>query len=404
MSPNPGNGTEPIRPRQRNQREVLDALLRRPHLTQQGLVQETGLSRATIARIVGTLIDGELVVSERGAESPAGIPVDVLSIHPGAGVAVGIDFGKSHIRVIVRDIAGVKERVKEEEGEVDVPREAARSLSLATKLAETALKKTGFTPEQLVGAYVGVPAPVDALGNISQQTGMPDWRGRNPVDELGKRLQWDTPMHGANDASLGAVAELEWGAAQDCSNAIYLKWSTGIGGGLIVDGELVRGANNLAGEIGHVPVLDTTSSSRCDICKAQCLESVAGGEAITKRLGTDAHNLEGVIKKARTEDDDGPHRQALNAAAECVGAALGPLVSVLNPEIIVVGGAFSRQAGDFKLIADGMHVGLERTVFPDAALAGLTLDVGSQTGEAAALGGVALALRDHLRQFLFEQI
>lgn len=404
MSSDSGNGAKPpTRPRQRNQRDVIDALLRQHRLTQQGLVQETGLSKATIARIVSSLIERELIMPEKGAESAAGVPIDVLSIRPRAGAAMGIDFGKGHVRVAVRDVVGSAERIEKVPGKIDVPNEAANSLTLAAELAESVLGKAGFSSNELVGVYVGVPAPVDFEGRIAQQTGMPDWRGRNPADELKKRLRWDAPILAANDASLGAVAELEWGAANGSSNAIYLKWATGIGAGIIVDGQLVRGADNLAGEIGHAPVPGLSNVTKCGTCTLpDCLESVAGGKAIAERLSGVA-DLEDVVVKARTENSSGPHRQALRTAAEQVGATLGPFVSALNPEIIVIGGAFYREEGDYNLIADGLREGLDRTTFP-ASLEGLKLDIGTQTGKAAALGGVALALRDHLRQFLFARL
>jgi predicted NBD/HSP70 family sugar kinase len=398
MSSTSGNGAKPpTKPRQRNQQDVINALLRRHRLTQQDLVQETGLSRATVARIVSKLIEGELVEPGKGAESAGGVPVDVLSIRPRAGAAMGIDFGKGHVRVAVRDVAGGKEWIRgTEEGEIDVPNESEKSLTRAAELAKEVLEKAGFSPNDLVGAFIGIPAPVDSQGRIAQHTGMPDWRGQQPADELKSRLLWDAPMDTANDASLGAIAELEWGAARGYSNVIYLKWSTGIGGGLIVEGQLVRGADNLAGEIGDVPVPGLAALTSDP--SAEGLHSVASGAVIAG-----SGRLDHMVAEARAEIATGPHRQALKTAAEYVGRALGPIVSALNPEILVVGGAFSRQEGDYNLIADALRRGLRSTTYP-ASLESLKIDIGTQTGKAAALGGVALVLREHLRQFLFARL
>lgn len=403
MSPSSGNGTKPTtKPRQRNQQDVLDALLGGDRLTQQDLVHQTGLSRATIARVTTALIESKLVEPEKGVESPAGVPIDVLSIRASAGAAMGIDFGKKHVRVAVRDIGGGKEVIREPDEELDVPNESERSLNVAVELARKTLREASFAPEDLVAIYVGVPAPVDFQGRLAQNTGMPDWLTQKPAEELKDRLLWDVPIYAANDASLGAIAELEWGAAHGCSNVVYMKWSAGVGGGVIVDGRLVRGANNLAGEIGHALVPGVKSPTKCDECGlVGCLESVVGGKTITQ--GFDGVNeLSDLVREARKEDASGPHRKVLTRAAGQVGQALGPIVSTLNPEVLVIGGAFYRAEGDYELIADPLRRGLKATAYP--ASLDLKIRIGTQTGKAAVLGGVALVLREHLRQFLFDRL
>jgi predicted NBD/HSP70 family sugar kinase len=316
---------------------------------------------------------------------------------------MGIDFGKRHVRAIVRDVAGSNEAM-DEVCEIDVPHESERSLAAAVDLARKVLAEAQFEPDDLVGLFVGVPAPIDFHGRIDPSNGMPDWRGK-PADKLKRELQWATEFRAVNDADLGAIAELEWGAARGYANAIYLKWSSGIGGGLIVNGRLIRGADGYAGEIGHalVPDLaDLASPVQCENCGLfGCIESVAGGDAIIKQFA-DLNTLEDVVRAAR-EGVESDCAKALDAAAEHVGQTLGPIISTLNPEILVVGGAFSREEGDYSLITNGLVRGLKKTAFPPS-LQSFEIDIGEQTGKAAALGGVALALREHLRQFLFARL
>jgi predicted NBD/HSP70 family sugar kinase len=392
-------------PRQRNLQDVLSALVEGHHLTQQQLAHETGLSRATITRIVSRLMERELIESQRPPEANPGVQTEIFSIRRRVGAALSIDFGKSHIRVILRDLEadsggdGILERTG-----IDVPNQALESLDAAVQMARQILDESPFSPSDLVGVCIGIPAPVDrSHGRIAVRGAMPAWKGMKPADELRSRLLWDVPMMLENDADLGALAELEWGAGRGHANMLYVKWGAGIGGGIIVNGRLVRGGEGLAGEIGHLPV-PGVSTPACEICQlGGCLESVAGGRALSEAETRGGGTFWEVVQRAREEDPRGSHREALRTAAEMLGRAIGPVVSTLKPEVVVIGGAFRRAEGDYNLIANGLREGLQATALP-AALESLRLDIGMLTGRASALGGIALVLRENLRQFLISRL
>jgi predicted NBD/HSP70 family sugar kinase len=390
------------KPRRRNLQDVLSALVDGHHLTQQQLVHQTGLSRATITRIVSTLMERELIETQRAPEADSGLPAEILSIRPRAGAALSIDFGKSHIRVILRDLDADSGRggLREETG-IDVPRESPRSLDTAVTMAKDVLKESSFAPEDLVGVCIGIPAPVDRPhGRIAVQDSMPDWKQMKPADELRSRLLWDVPMMLENDADLGAMAELEWGAGRGHSNIVYIKWGAGIGGGIVVDGRLVRGGEGLAGEIGHLPV-PGFDGPPCKICQIRgCLESLVS--AALERNGA-AKGLWYIVQAARGEEPGGPNRLLLHEVAKMVGRAIGPVIATLNPEVLVVGGAFRREEGDYNLIANGLREGLQASTLP-APLEVLRIDIGMLTGRASAMGGIALVLRENLRQFLVSRL
>lgn len=394
------------RPRRRNLQDVLSALTRGQHLSQRQLVNETGLSRATVNRIVNTLTERELIESQRAPESDSGAPAEVLSIRRRVGAALSIDFGRSHIRVILRDLdAESGDDGLLDHTDVDVPNEALRSLDIAVEMAKSVLRDSAFRAEDLVGVCIGLPAPVDRVhGRVAVPRAMPGWKSLKPAAELRSRLLWEAPMMLENDANLGAMAELEWGAGRDHSSMVYVKWAAGIGGGIVVDGRLVRGGEGLAGEIGHIPVPDLTDPRRCESCEVRgCLESVAGGQALAADPATASETLWEMIQAARAEGPGGTNRQRLHGAAEMVGRSLGPVISTLNPEVLVIGGAFRRAEGDYNLIANGLRTGLEETALP-AALETLRVDIGMLSRRASALGGIALVLREHLRHFLISRL
>src|SRR5215472_9734114 len=100
---------------------------------------------------------------------------------------------------------------------------------------------------------MGLPGPIDRAGGVVASTAiLPGWRMIRAAEEMSARL--DVPVELDNDANLGALAETAWGAAQGCSNVAYIKASGGIGCGLVVDGRLFRGAQGVAGELGHTVV------------------------------------------------------------------------------------------------------------------------------------------------------
>src|SRR5205823_9499384 len=136
---------------------------------------------------------------------------------------------------------------------------------------------SGFGRSSLVGAGIGIPGPVDREhGTAGSATILPGWVGLRIASEMQRRL--GIPVEIENDANLGALAELTWGAGRDCSNFAYVKAATGIGAGLVIDGRLLRGASGTAGEIGHTTLDEEGALCYCG--NRGCLETVASGPAI----------------------------------------------------------------------------------------------------------------------------
>ena len=198
-----------------------------------------------------------------------------------------------------------------------------------------------------------------------------------------------------NDANLGALAEAAFGAGRDAGDLVYLKVSSGIGAGLILNGRLYRGSAGLAGELGHVLVDPDGIVCRCG--NRGCLETVAGH----RRAGRPAAPL----------PRRGPHgarhargraRRATSAAAasipdagRAIGRAVATLLNVLNPELLVIGGDLAA-AGD--LLLDGIARAVGRAALPEAARRAEV--VAGVLGERAqVLGALALVVSEADRAF-----
>ena len=245
----------------------------------------------------------------------------------------------------------------------------------------------------MIGAGMCLPGPIHRPSGVVGSTAiLPGWVGVAAAEEMHRRL--DLPILVDNDANLAALAEAAFGAGRDAKDLVYLMISSGIGAGLVLNGRLYRGAEGLAGELGHVLVDADGPVCRCG--NRGCLETIAGTDALAELLRrSHGDGLDGraIVRLAR-EGDLGC-RRVIADAGRAIGKAAATLVNVLNPELLIVGGDLS-DAGE--LLLDGVRESLERSALPTAAQAA-TVVAGSLGDRAEVLGAIALVLseaeRDH---------
>ncbi|HVW16728.1 MAG TPA: ROK family protein, partial [Solirubrobacteraceae bacterium] len=199
-----------------------------------------------------------------------------------------------------------------------------------------------------------------------------------------------------NDANLGALGELVWGAARGVENAIYIKISTSIGAGLIVNGRLFRGERGTAGEIGHMTV--EPDGRACFCGNRGCLLTVVGAQALLEQVGHihgPTLTVEQLVELA--EQGDRPTTRVLEDAGRYVGVVIGMLCNVLNPARVVVGGTLAATGGP---ILDAVRVGARRHALPltmeQVDIVQATLGVNAEVR-----GAIALAIRSAAPDRLF---
>jgi biotin operon repressor len=235
--------------RERNRERVVAALREAGTASRSDLARRTGMSRTTVAGLVGELAEAGVLVEHQddaGASPRGGRPPRLFSFSRFAGAAIGIDFGKRHLRVAAADLSHAI--LAEAERPVNAEDPAAEGLEAAVALVEEVMADAELVARDVVGVGMGLPGPIDPRsGRVGSSSILPGWVGVRASDELGRRL--GLPVSVDNDANLGALAELRWGAAAGRRNVAYLKVSTGIGAGLVLDGRLFHGAGGMAGEI-----------------------------------------------------------------------------------------------------------------------------------------------------------
>jgi predicted NBD/HSP70 family sugar kinase len=382
--------------REGNRRRVIDALRERGVASRAELARATDLSRSTISTIVGDLIGSGLAVERAngrdgpaGGEVHAGRPGVMVALDSSAGLALAIDFGHRHLRVAVSDLSHTV--LAEAWRELDVDHSADEGLDAAAEFVDRVLKEAKADRARVIGAVMGLPAPINqATGTVWDSSILPGWVGIDAAAEASNRLR--LPVAVENDANLGALAELTWGAAKGRSEVAYLKVASGIGGALISGGRLTHGVGGTAGEIGHTVIADAGPVCRCG--NRGCLETLASARAVTSQLALSRH--EEVSTKRLLElsaAGDAAAQRLIGDAGRTLGIAIANLCNIVNPECVVIGGDLSL-AGD--VLLDPVREVVRRNAIPSAAED--TEVVAGVLGERAEmLGALALVMHESER-------
>lgn len=195
-----------------NLERVVRAVRLAGSLTQAEIARATGLSAATVSNIVRELKDGGTV--EVTPTSAGGRRARSVSLSGDAGIVIGVDFGHTHLRVAVGNLA---HQVLAEEAEpLDVDASSTQGFDRAEQLVSRLIAATGVDRSKIAGVGLGVPGPIDLeSGTLGSSAILPGWIGTKPAEELKGRL--GVPVHVDNDANLGALGELVWGSGRGCA-------------------------------------------------------------------------------------------------------------------------------------------------------------------------------------------
>ncbi|MFC0599050.1 ROK family transcriptional regulator [Streptomyces palmae] len=367
-----------------NLERVVRAVRMAGSLTQAEIARTTGLSAATVSNIVRELKEGGTV--EVTPTSAGGRRARSVSLSGDAGLVVGVDFGHTHLRVAVGNLA--HQVLAEESEPLDVDASAAQGLDRAERLVSRLIADTGSSADKVIGVGLGVPGPIDVGSGVLGSTAiLPGWAGTNPRDELASRL--GVPVHVDNDANLGALGELVWGAGRGVADLAYIKVASGVGAGLVISGQIYRGPGGTAGEIGHITLDESGPVCRCG--NRGCLETFTAARYVLPLLhsshGTDL-TVERMVRLA-SEGDPGCRRVVADVGRH-IGSGVANLCNLLNPSRVLLGGHLA-EAGD--LVLNPIRESVARYAIPSAA-GQLSVMPGALGGRAEVLGALALVLSE----------
>ena len=278
--------------------------------------------------------------------------------------ALSADLGGTQLRVALVD----REGAVHERHATDTLAQQGRD-NVVNNLVQ-ALEHVAATVDKasIVGIGVSMPGPIDPNdGTVYNPPNLPGWGIYSAKDRVESAL--GMPASFANDASLGALAEHAYGAGRGHKDMIYLTVSTGIGGGIIIDGKLYGGYKGFAGELGHITIDRNGPLDNCG--NVGCLEALASGTAVarianerlasgedsvlSRLVGDDGGTVSAAQVAAAASEGDPMARSIMDEAATNLGIGIVSYMHVFDPEVIVIGGGMSHSM-------DQLLPGIEREI------------------------------------------
>lgn len=259
----------------------------------------------------------------------------------------GIDIGGTTIKCGLFSTAGEildkwEIKTRTENNGINILPDVAGAVS--GKIAEKGLKR-----EEIVGVGVGVPGPVDENGVVPVAVNL-HWGRVDIVKELGDLT--GLMVKAGNDANVAALGEMWQGGAAGCHNVVMVTLGTGVGGGIIINGQIVTGTNGAGGEIGHIHV-DDSIEEVCNCGNQGCLEQVASATGIVylakKKLA--ASDMPSVLREGEVsaksvfdavKAGDALAQEVAEEFGRYLGFALAGIAGVVDPEVFVIGGGVSK--------------------------------------------------------------
>jgi predicted NBD/HSP70 family sugar kinase len=360
--------------------------------TRAALVDGTGKARSTISSYVDQMLERGILVEYGSATSTGGRPALLLRINVKAGVILTADLGATAAKLAVTDLGG-SVLASRTNMNFDIGDGPQRVLDWVDQQFCALLAEVERATDNVRAIAIGVPGPVEyGSGTVVRPPIMPGWDACRIPDFFAK--DYAVPILVDNDVNLMALGEYHVRDVAEGCEFLFVKVGTGIGGGIISNGVLHRGAKGAAGDIGHIRVPNAEMACHCG--HIGCLEAVAGGKALVKVLaknGLDVRTSRDVARLAL--EGRLQARRAVRVASERIGEVLAGVVNFYNPALIVIGGSFAQLD---ELLLTGVRCGIDQRALPLAA-GSLVIETSRLGYDAGTVGASKLA-----RQHLFSSI
>jgi predicted NBD/HSP70 family sugar kinase len=355
-----------------NQLSILNVLRHLGPLSRKRLQDETRLSWGTITYLTNELIDLDIVRETGMVSTHVGRPPVNLDLNTDTNHVIGIWMGNVRIDAAILDIKG--QAVLHRSFPLDPTADSDAIVSLLFLAVDTILREASIRPGGLAGIGCAVP------GSYNPETGLcayapnhPRWRAVPLLRLFADR--YDKPVFIDHDMNCCVLGEYLFGAARLLSNFVCVNVEGGIGAGIMIDGRIYRGVDNSAGELGHIRV--KPDGPRCNCGGIGCLESVASVGALLARArettdvpvgvgppdaagdGTLDPDIDTLIRAA--ENGDRRISSLFDEVGQYLGAGIGTLVTLFNPETVILSGSL-RRAKD--LLQESLYASINRAAWP----------------------------------------
>ena len=379
-NPTPGSQTSL---REANRARIVASLKRHGHLTQVELAGSTGLSPATVSNIVKELAASGVL--NTAVTSRSGRRATEVTLARQLGLVAGLHFSNRHLRVAISDVG--RTIVVENHVPLALDHRHDRELDRAALLLSDMLESVNASFDDLLAVGMALPVPIDSRNGMVATPGLlRGWENVPIAESLRSRIE--VPVFVDNEANLGGLAEVRFGAARGVDVAAYIEVGHSISAGLLIDGALFRGVTGKAGQIGHVTIDENGPICRCG--GRGCLDTLASGPALLELFRDDPGMQRMSDLLVMAEAGDASARRVIADAGRHIGTAAASLCNLFDPQLLVLGGELS-QAGE-TLLAPLRHA-LERSAL--AGRDGVPEVVQGELGDRAELlGCLALAIEN----------
>jgi predicted NBD/HSP70 family sugar kinase len=328
-----------------NERAVLECVRRVGPVSRAQIARETALSKPTVSQALSALFAAGLV-REAGRTSGGKGPTALLyELNPEAGWVVGIDVGRDWVRAAIADVTGAFVARRDERARV---KSAKMLITQIGAVAHGLAADAGIKWSQVTLATVGSPGVFEPeRGQVALAHALPGW-GRQGLVELVQR-ELGTKIAFENDVNLAALGEQWQGLGKGVRDFVYLHLGTGVGMGLVLNGELYRGNAGAAGEVGYLPLAETDLRARASIRRG-ALDVAASATGVVADARRSRMTPPLTAKKV-FDDARGGGRKALRVVAleaRRIALAIAAVASVVDPELVILGGGIGSN-GDLLL-------------------------------------------------------
>lgn len=353
MTISPQNGASHIDIKQHNLSAILMALLQDETLSRSILSEQLGISNATVTNLIAELQEQGIVAEGGEIKASLGRPQKTLHIIPEARYVVGVHLDVDTVNITLANLRGQQIDAISLPHMKDIPWEIV--LAASTSAAEDLLERYHIEREKVIGVGVAASGLVDPTTGVNIIAPNMRWRDVPLKAYFEQHLQLPTVVD--NNVRAMALYEALLGSAKDVQALAFVYTRIGIGAGLVVDRRLYRGANAGAGEIGHTTVI-LEGGEVCRCGNTGCLETLFSEPVLMRLAQQIAHEHPGGILAELFSTAESPTidlvflaaaqgdevvQAMLKDRAQYIGLALANLVNVFNPEVILLGGIFSKE-------------------------------------------------------------
>jgi len=383
-----------------NKSMVLKSVWEEGEISRLEISRLTGLSTATVSRLVDSLIQEELVTERQPAATTKGRPIKPVVFNQSAYYLIGIDLGTTYIRGVLSNLAC--EAVKEVEVVTESGKEPEYVLNKVVRVIQGLAQTQLVDPARILGVGLAVPGIINLSTGIVEYSPAFNWRNIELRNFMEKHIPY--PVFFDNVSRAMALGEMTFGTGPRFDDIICVNVGYGIGAGIVIGRKLFYGTDGMAGEFGHVPVRGDEKVS-CTCGKKNCLTAYASGDAIAQRarmalsLYPDSllhqippEELEAKHVAEAADKGDPAASKVLSEAIGYLGRAIAGLVNIFNPQAIILGGGVSLSGPIFW---DALRNVIDENIFDHRSTQSHILP-SSHPGHSAIYGALALVLQEIL--------